>query len=662
MNGIQCLIDLDWLSSDHIVRVEWVFFIQGKSLQVTYGCGKFGMTYAAGSKYWPPVQSNPGITLTPDASGAYLGWGRPLYMDRAVWPLSGEGVQQQANSPYPYGYLTQYGYKFPKVVTGTESDDNILLTLYIDGNNTTISCNGMTLTTQLFPDLADSDSFIPWGLVGTETVPLTPDQGSIHELQPDLSIISCNLSIFNQGGQSLVYPGGTQSASYWYGDTFAQINSITWSRYTPTDDSAYLTKVNTAVTYDNRLSHPAILKTGYWYSGGAHLVDLQDGVVADTEGSLVAPLSGSWSQTYQFPSMYPGRGFTSFPTGAESVFRSIISGSSNVLQFFSRQSEDSEWVAKTGFTEGSANVIPKFLAQDNTTDQATWDDYQWGKKYTTLYSIDTFGNNFTQCAVDHQLLAKGPRTPTVLGYRNRWDANISNTFTSLSYSSTYTDNMSENLKQLRYWANDDLLSTSYRYTFPMSDFYFDGRLDLGACGVVGDPDYGTSSTTAVAFCNSLGSTTTIATISGGYVEPWLWQHDDGTWVVNWFNDGDFFSYKGSDRLGGTFTEYHTQVGDYNLHNIQKLRLSNGAEIIAGFSTTAGTLSSTLTGYYRTGWTEDWQGPYLNSSQDYPLPLYITERTTGDVELGMWDYSTATWSQWTTNDSQQDLTAWDSFTP
>lgn len=657
MTGIQCYIDLDWVSSDHIIRVEWVFGIGGKNVQFTYGLGKFTVDWL--TLEWPLSVVNPNIVVTPQPDFAYLGWGRPLDIDRASYPIPGQSVSIAGNFTTYLAYWTGLGYSFPKMTTGSVDDSNIYFTLNIDGNHCTATCNGLTLTTQLFPDLADSDSFISWGLAGSGTTPRTPDQGYIHEMQPNMNITSCDLSIFNQA-QTITNDGGTPSASYFYGDKYATINSVKWSLYTPTDDSGYLTQINVAPTINNYQDHPQIYKPGYWYTGGAHTADIQE-VTADTEGLVTVPKGASWTKQYTFPYIYSGKGFTKFPTGAETIFRSIAT-SGNTLQAFSRQSQESEWLGKTSFTPSAANYIPKYLQTSNTADQATWDDYQWGKKFTTIYNIDINGQNWVQNSSEQRMLAKGTTVPTTLGYQNRWDTNISNTFASLTYDATYSPNMSENFKALRYWKNESLFSTSYRYQFPFSDIYFDDRLDLGACGVISDPDNGVSSVAKIAFCNLEGTSTIIATLSGDYSEPWIWQHPDGTWVVNWF-DSDFYSFKGTDKLGGTFTQYHTQTMDVDIYNIQKLRLANGGEFIVGNKTdVAYPFVTTLVGYYRTGWTEDWQGPYVNEALDNPHTFYITELTTGLVELGYYDYATAAWMQYRTDNLMQDLSLWSLFVP
>jgi len=635
-------------------------------MQVTYGRGKVGLSYAAGSKYLPPAQSNPGITATPDDTGGYLGWGKPLFIDRATYPLPGETPDSKDNAPRPYGYWTQYGYKFPKFVTGTESDDNILLTLYVDGIHTLIECNGMTLTTQLFPDLASEDSFIPWGLAGSETVPLTPDSGSIHELLPDLSIGSCSLSIFNQGQVDLVYPGGTRSASYWYGDTYATINSVEWNCFSPTDDSGYLTQINTAVTFANAVSHPQIYKTGYWYTGGAHLFDLQDGVVADTEGVITAPLASSWSNSYLFPSQNPGKGFVHFPTGAESIFRNIYSGAQTLNRFYSRQSENAAWVEKTTFNEIS-NIIPKFLDENNSTDEATWDAYQWAKKYTTIYSIDTVGQNFISRGINQMLFAKSPSAPSSLWHRNNFTTNISNTFAIQGYSATYSGKFPEMMKKMRYWKNESLQNSGvYRYPFAFTDWWVDDRFDQGAVGVVGNPDYGTTATSAIVFCNMDGETIVIKDDPVGFVCPWLQQLNDGRWLVSFFEDGAYFGYVSDDKMGTSFSQIKTQTigADTDLHSIQHLHLKDGGEFVIGIQPVAAyPFVAELIGWYRSGLLDDFAGPYLNFALDYDFTAFYTcERDDGLVEIGYWNYDTGAWIQYTSDDIMQNLSLWNLFVP
>jgi len=674
MRGIQCHIDLDWASADHIIRVEWLFKIGGKTLRLVYGLGKFTVDWLV--SYWPyPAAPRPNVLITPEPNFAYLGFGTNLQIDRYSWPLAGQDVLTYDSVSTIVANTPVLPYQFPKVVTGAVDDSNILLTLYIDGLHCVAECNGMVLTTQLFPDVAQKESFYTWSN-GLGIHAPTLDGAHMQELHPNGNITSCWLSIYNQAQGDL--NDGNNHDYEWYGDLFATINSIEWDMFTPTDDSAYLTKINTAPTFATRTSHPRILKPGYWYRSDVpgHDFDVQE-VVADTEGFVTSPQVGgyyAWYQNYDFQYQNTGKGVSTFPSGAEVILRTTMIGGSNHCRFYSRQNQDKAWVARNTFTPlGISTAIPKFLAKDNTTDIATWNDYEWGKKYNDIYSVDTVGLNFIQNKAGIRMLAKTASDPNVLGFRNHWERTVTNVFYKLENYTTYEEGFPEAFKKLRYWGNDDLYGErygedDYQYPFPFSDLYFDDRLDLGACGVYGNPDMGTSATPAVYFIDMNGDSEVVkANLTSSYSEPWIKQRTDGTWLISWFENGNAYTYTSANKLVSTFSEFHSQTGlgdESNIYNIQRLYLANGGTFIIGVCTDKGyPWSNHLYGWYRTADDEDWQGPYTNHKvTGYIPPIYVTELSTGYIELGWWDYDASDWVQYRTNDLKQDLTAWDLFIP
>lgn len=655
MYGITCNIDFDWLGDDHFIRLIWDFTISnGENLSITYGLGRFGMQMDAGSSVWPPSSDTRNLSLQAETY-SYLGMGNQVYLDRSTYPETGETLQSDLKTYYN---SYQHGYQFPWMDTGTADDSEIKLSVYVDGLNCTAECGGLSVTSKIFPDQAPG----AFTIFPTTSIP-EPGNVGLTALQSNLSITQCNLTILNFVGDYAEAYSSYSPANYFY-KKFASIYEVQWSVYSPTDDSSFISALNDNYDYTDNDILPKIVKPQYWYrQSPANTTHLKDDIVT-YDYAYLDDFNTNWRQTYSLCPQQSGKHVISLNNGADMMVRKIDDSGIIRHKMIYRKSQNQAWIIDGGALSDTspARQQPRYFL-DSTT-KTTWDSYDWFKP-NSLYNFLTEGSNYVGRGVDNKAFFKSPWQAASF-YRNRWEnANLYAPFLQ-TYNATYTDLYPEMMKKLQLWANDDIKTSGvYRYQFPFEDWYVDHRWDQGAVGIIGTPDYDLASDAAIAFCDLNGESVVISTITG-YACPWLYQHPAGNWVVNYFNNGNFYSWMNDSKLKGTFSSLHEQtgLGTYaELHTIESIILKNGSEFIVGIYSGIGDLHGKLIGWYRTGKDSDLEGPYLNYDLDYAhVAYYVMERDDGRVEIGWRDYDNTTWIQKVNSNVKTDLADWEDFSP
>lgn len=663
MHGFMVRIPITWESGQPKMG-RFDFYIE--NTLITYCIGKFNYTYPSNLKTIPYASDpyNTPVVITENENYSYLGIGHHLMVD-ANYPTAGQNVIV-VNGSTAAGYT--YGLKqgaFVEAASGWSSDYIELEYTMTSSNSARVKVNNLELIIPTLPTCAISE----YGQFPTNSI-------KWGDMQPDIPIYGnlprfFNLTVYNQACDDTI--GSINIANYLstniiYEKKYFTIGDITFNCYNSISSglhssywSAYKTLVNSSRTYSDAV-HTLIRRAPYWYYTGAYSPFgpwyMQE-TDATTEGFLVGG-RGFTATQFRTIELYWDLGISNIINrldGSQMIYRTGRTASydaSGVLystRVWYRPSQNDPWEIESEWNRSSYNGIgydykmsPTYFATDSN--YTNWSAY--GYPYNT-------GSNGIYAGVGRQLgllstfqdgyqryYAKGHRqiASNDLWVNEQNDnagitgcLNVGNKTLSPASGGQYP----ESLLNAYGWEDSPFYGISTYQTKIQPNilsWYADERgwIPGGVAWYSAEQD----GTDSVWFYSYNNHTYKIADTTSNNVYPWVRRKSDGSWRVQYYDDGKMLTYDSNNLVGSSWTKLDdVDLPDWKpVYYPNVVHLRNGDTIIIGPTMEEGFPIVCSINLWKVNCPGELSGGNLNMPIDWFSSAYLFERDDGQFEIGI----------------------------